>query len=33
MTLGSVVMELGPEPVLHVALGPPADTPYSQVTF
>jgi hypothetical protein len=33
MTLGSVVMELGPEPVLHVALGPPADTPYTKVTF
>jgi hypothetical protein len=33
MTLGSVVMELGPEPVLHVALGPPADTPYTRVTF
>jgi hypothetical protein len=33
MTLGSVVMELGPEPVLHVALGPPTDTPYSRVTF
>jgi predicted choloylglycine hydrolase len=33
MTLGSVVMELGREPVVHVALGPPADTQYSRVTF
>ena len=33
MTLGSVVMELGAEPVLHVALGPPADTPYTRLTF
>lgn len=33
MTLGSVVMELSAEPVLHVALGPPADTPYARVTF
>lgn len=33
MTLGSLVMELRPQPTLHVALGPPAETPYSSVTF
>jgi hypothetical protein len=33
MTLGSVVMELSAEPVMHVALGPPADTPYSRIGF
>jgi hypothetical protein len=33
MTLGSLVMELGPEPVLHIAAGPPADTPYDEVRF
>jgi hypothetical protein len=33
MTLGSVVMELRPRPVLHIADGPPADTPYTRVTF
>ena len=33
MTLGSVVMDLRPEPALHVALGPPADTPYTEVRF
>ena len=33
MTLGSLVMELGAEPVLHIAPGPPADTPYSTVGF
>jgi hypothetical protein len=33
MTLGSVVMELSDAPVLHVALGPPADTPYTTARF
>ena len=33
MTLGSLVMELSTEPVLHIAPGPPADTPYSRVGF
>ena len=33
MTLGSVVMELSAEPVLHVAPGPPADTRYVEVRF
>jgi isopenicillin-N N-acyltransferase like protein len=33
MTLGSLVMELSDEPVLHIAPGPPADTPYSRVGF
>jgi isopenicillin-N N-acyltransferase-like protein len=33
MTLGSVVMELSAEPVLHIAPGPPANTPYSTVGF
>lgn len=33
MTLGSVIMELSSEPVLHIAPGPPADTPYTEVRF
>jgi hypothetical protein len=33
MTLGSLVMELSAVPVLHIALGPPADTPYTRVGF
>ena len=33
MTLGSLVMELSAEPVLHFAPGPPADTPYSEIRF
>jgi isopenicillin-N N-acyltransferase-like protein len=33
MTLGSVIMELSSEPVLHIAPGPPADTAYSEVRF
>ncbi len=33
MTLGSVVMELPADPVLHVALGPPADEGYARFTF
>jgi isopenicillin-N N-acyltransferase like protein len=33
MTLGSVIMELSSEPVLHIAPGPPADTPYTKVRF
>ncbi|HYL07372.1 MAG TPA: C45 family peptidase [Candidatus Udaeobacter sp.] len=33
MTLGSVVMELTGDPVLHVAPGPPAMTPYSEIRF
>lgn len=33
MTLGSVVMELAGDPVLHVAPGPPALTPYSKLKF
>jgi isopenicillin-N N-acyltransferase like protein len=33
MTLGSLIMELSAEPVLHIAPGPPADTPYSTVGF
>lgn len=33
MTLGSVIMELSSDPVLHIALGPPADTPYTEIRF
>ncbi len=33
MTLGSLIMELSSEPVVHVAPGPPADTPYTEVRF
>ena len=33
MTFGSVVMELSAQPVMHVAPGPPADTPYVEVRF
>jgi isopenicillin-N N-acyltransferase like protein len=33
MTLGSLVMELSAEPALHIAPGPPADTPYSTIRF
>jgi len=33
MTMGSLVMELSAEPVLHFAPGPPADTPYSEIRF
>jgi predicted choloylglycine hydrolase len=33
MTLGSLVMELSAVPVLHIAPGPPADTPYTRVGF
>jgi hypothetical protein len=33
MTLGSLVMELSTVPVLHIAPGPPADTPYTRVGF
>jgi isopenicillin-N N-acyltransferase like protein len=33
MTLGSLIMELASEPVLHIAPGPPADTPYTEVRF
>jgi len=33
MTLGSLIMELSSDPVLHIAPGPPADTPYSEVRF
>ena len=33
MTLGSLIMELSSEPVLHIAPGPPADTPYTEVRF
>jgi len=33
ITLGSVVMELTAEPALHVALGPPAETPYAKLNF
>jgi hypothetical protein len=33
MTLGSLIMELSAEPVLHIAPGPPADTSYSTVRF
>jgi hypothetical protein len=33
MTFGSLIMELSAEPELHIAPGPPADTPYSRVTF
>jgi len=33
MTLGSLVMELSTDPLLHVAPGPPADTPYITVGF
>jgi isopenicillin-N N-acyltransferase like protein len=31
MTLGSLIMELSAKPILHIAPGPPADTPYSEV--
>jgi predicted choloylglycine hydrolase len=33
MTLGSLIMELNSEPVLHIAPGPPADTPYTTVSL
>ena len=33
MTMGSLVLELSAEPVLHFAPGPPADTPYSEIRF
>jgi len=33
MTLGSVVMELGEEAVVHVAPGPPAETAYTTLRF
>jgi predicted choloylglycine hydrolase len=33
MTLGSLVMELSVPPVLHLAPGPPAETPYRSWTF
>jgi isopenicillin-N N-acyltransferase-like protein len=33
MTLGSLVMELSSEPVMHIAPGPPAETPYSAIRF
>lgn len=33
MTLGSVIMELSSEPLLHIAPGPPAETPYSTIGF
>jgi isopenicillin-N N-acyltransferase-like protein len=33
ITLGSLVMELSKEPVLHIAPGPPAETAYTTVTF
>ena len=33
MTLGSLVMELSADPVLHIAPGPPADTPYTTLRF
>jgi hypothetical protein len=33
MTLGSLIMELSSEPVLYIAPGPPADTPYTEVRF
>lgn len=33
MTFGSVVMELASEPVMHVAPGPPGETPYVEVRF
>ena len=33
MTFGSVVMELSPQPVMHVAPGPPGETPYFEVRF
>jgi hypothetical protein len=33
MTFGSVVMEIAPEPVMHVAPGPPAENPYVEVRF
>ncbi len=33
MTFGSVVMELGKEPVLHLAPGPPAHTPFTAHAF
>ena len=33
ITLGSLVMELSDQPVMHIAPGPPAETPYQTVTF
>jgi hypothetical protein len=33
MTFGSVVMELSSHPVMHVAPGPPGETPYVEVRF
>ena len=33
MTLGSLIMELSAEPVLHIAPGPPAETPYHTLGF
>jgi hypothetical protein len=33
MTVGSLVMELGTQPVLHLAPGPPASTPYTTFRF
>jgi isopenicillin-N N-acyltransferase like protein len=33
MTLGSLVMELSTNPVLHIAPGPPVETPYVTVRF
>ena len=33
MTLGSLVMELSVPPVLHLAAGPPAETPYRRWVF
>jgi isopenicillin-N N-acyltransferase-like protein len=33
MTLGSLIMDLAPDPVLHIAPGPPAETAYSEVRF
>jgi isopenicillin-N N-acyltransferase like protein len=33
LTLGSLIIELSAQPVLHIAPGPPADTPYTEVRF
>ncbi len=33
MTIGCVMMELGPEPRLHVAAGPPCSTPFATYAF
>ena len=33
MTFGSVVMELSAAPAMHVAPGPPGETPYSELRF